>query len=202
MFGALYTDGRSKADFWKGRVRLIRVTAGQVSNLGAYAAIPISYVVESRLVLDRLWLGEFEELPIGSYEKDYDSIESVASLPERFDMGNWGMLLANSDQQVGGAIVAWKTHSVDMLEGREDLAILWDIRVAPVMRGKGIGRALFEAAKSWAKERGCTELRVETQDINVAACRFYKAVGCELHSIEAGAYLGLDEAKILWTTRL
>jgi GNAT superfamily N-acetyltransferase len=184
---------------------MIRVESGPVSDLAAYASVSISYVVESRLVLDRLWLGEFEEVRIGAYEKNYDAIESITSLADRFDTTNWGMLSALSGaagQLVGGAIIAWKTPGVDMLEGREDLAILWDIRVAPVLRNKGVGKALFEGAKAWAKQRGCVELRVETQDINVGACRFYTAMGCHLHSIEAGAYLGLDEAKILWTTRL
>jgi GNAT superfamily N-acetyltransferase len=40
------------------------------------------------------------------------------------------------------------------------------------MRGLGIGAALFRAAERWAVARGARWLKVETQNVNVAACRF------------------------------
>ena len=67
-----------------------------------------------------------------------------------------------------------------MLEGRHDLAVLWDIRVAPSSRRRGVGAALFCAATEWAAATGYQELKVETQNVNVAACRFYGRHGCEL----------------------
>jgi ribosomal protein S18 acetylase RimI-like enzyme len=42
-----------------------------------------------------------------------------------------------------GAVVVLKTPSLTMLEGRDDLAMLWDIRVSPEARGQGVGTALF-----------------------------------------------------------
>jgi GNAT superfamily N-acetyltransferase len=68
------------------------------------------------------------------------------------------------------------------------LAVLWDIRVAPAFRGRGVGRALFEAVETWVGARGCAELKVETQNINVAACRFYAALGCQLRTVRTDAY--------------
>ena len=65
-------------------------------------------------------------------------------------------------------------------------------------RGRGVGSALFGAAESWAAARGCTELKVETQDINVRACRFYEARGCRLRAIDRATYPGLDEVQMLW----
>ena len=56
-----------------------------------------------------------------------------------------------------------------MLGGRDDLAVLWDIRVSPPERGTGVGSALFRAAEDWAGTRGCTWLKIETQNI-LAGC--------------------------------
>ena len=63
-----------------------------------------------------------------------------------------------------------------MIEERHDIVCLWDIRVLPNQRGRGIGRQLFRAVEEWAKERRCTLLKIETQDINVPACKFYEKV--------------------------
>jgi GNAT superfamily N-acetyltransferase len=86
-----------------------------------------------------------------------------------------------------------------MFEGRSDLAVLWDIRVAPSTRRCGVGAALFEAAEAWASAKGCRQLKVETQNVNVAACRFYARRGCELRATHGGAYSELpDEIQLLW----
>ena len=71
-----------------------------------------------------------------------------------------------------GAVIAFNTIDRPMLQGRKNLAALWDIRVAPHLRGHGIGSTLFQAAEAWAAARGCRQLKVETQNNNVVACRF------------------------------
>jgi len=55
--------------------------------------------------------------------------------------------------------------------------VLWDIRVSAAERGTGIGSALFRAAEDWARARGCGWLKIETQNVNAAACRFYQKMG-------------------------
>ena len=190
--------------------------------LDSYAAIPISFVIHSRLDLDQLWLGQFVEVPVDAKTKDYDTLESIATLRERFDTKNWILLSAHVSREfgmmpldprglaraknddmhlIGGAILAMHSTDLDMLENRDDLAVMWDIRVHPLFRRQGLGAALFDQAKTCAKSHGCNEMRVETQDTNVDACRFYRRMGCLLHSIQEDAYEGLDEAKIIWTTR-
>lgn len=45
----------------------------------------------------------------------------------------------------------------------------------------------------------CRELKVETQDTNVRACRFYAAMGCALRAVEENAYLACPgEAQYLY----
>jgi ribosomal protein S18 acetylase RimI-like enzyme len=86
-----------------------------------------------------------------------------------------------------------------MLAGRDDVAVLWDIRVSPRERGSGIGSALFRAAGDWASARGCRRFKIETQNVNVPACRFYQKMGCTLGAIDRFTYAGQpDEVQLLW----
>jgi GNAT superfamily N-acetyltransferase len=132
--------------------------------------------------------------------KDYDSVENPLSWPKRFDMSSWQLFSAQLDGKwVGGAAVAFGTKDLFMLEGRRDLAVLWDIRVLPEVHRHGVGSALFRAAEAWARSRGCSYLKVETQNVNVPACRFYSRQGCALGSIHRFAYVELpSEIQLLW----
>lgn len=51
------------------------------------------------------------------------------------------------------------------------------------MRGKGIGKELFQYAKSWAKEHGSKKLYISAHSA-VESQAFYKEMGC----IEAVEY--------------
>jgi GNAT superfamily N-acetyltransferase len=140
------------------------------------------------------------------YVKDYDSIdgEHPTQWPARFDLSTWGFLSAHvAGRRVGGAAVAFNTPSLDMLDGRSDIAVLWDIRVAPEARGQGIGRALFHAAEAWSRARGCRKLIIETQNVNVPACRFYQRLGCELVAANRLAYPAFpNEIQLIWQKAL
>jgi len=179
----------------------LRIETGPVEDLSEYSHVPMRFLVTSRLDISALRRGEFVEIPVSPWLKDYDLLEPIATLDERFDTRFWGRLMAYRTENnvlVGGCIVVWKWGS-EMLEDREDLAILWDIRVRSEFQSQGIGRQLFAAAMEWARERDCTELRVETQDVNVPALQFYTAMGCRLLSVQELAYVGMDEAKIIFT---
>ena len=143
------------------------------------------------------------ERPIEApYVKDYDSIpgEGPTQWARRFDVSRWGFVRAQSNGRlIGGAVIALGSADVTLFEGRQDLAVLWDIRVAPHVRGQGVGSALFEAAEAWAVARRCRQLKIETQNINVAACRFYARHGCVLGTVNRYAYPQLPhEVKLLW----
>lgn len=190
-----------------GRPARVRITEESISDLAAYETVSIAFEVNARLRLDEFRArGALVFDPIEPWWKDYDACEEdrPTSLARRFDMSNWGILSAfEDDRRLGGAIIARDTPGCDMLEGRDDLAVIFDFRVAPGARGKGLGQSLFQQSINWSKAHGCSELRVETQDNNVAACRFYSAMGCGIHSIEERAYgPAIDEAKLIWRVRL
>ena len=140
------------------------------------------------------------------YVKDYDRDNGHG--PEgwfdQWDIGHWGVLSAfDGPQRVGGALIAWDTPEIGMLDGRKDLAVLWDIRVHEDHRNRGIGSALFSRAVDWARSKGCTAIKVETQNINVPACRFYARQGCQLAAIDPFAYSDLpDEVRLIWLKEL
>lgn len=60
---------------------------------------------------------------------------------------------------------------------------LSSIHVSEDMRGKGIGKTLFLAAKEWAKEHGAHKLYISAHSA-VESQAFYKAMGC----VEAEVY--------------
>lgn len=139
--------------------------------------------------LEGIVLHEEEIIPL--YIKDYDETKGEEPMRwfERFNTSNWVLFLAREGSiPVGGATVAFHTPEVHMLRGREDISVLWDIRVHPDHRRSGVGKALFIEAVKWSKERNCKYLKVETQNVNVTACRFYVRQGCLLGEINRFAY--------------
>lgn len=170
-----------------------------------YACIPIAFEVNAFLDVGARRSGDgfiLAERRIPTpYVKDYDAIaETPMTWATHFDTSKWGLMIARIDAQcVGGATVAYDTPGLDLLEGRSDVAVLWDIRVMPASRRQGVGAALFQAAEAWAVARGCRDLKVETQNINLAACRFYERQGCVLRAARPGVYPKCpDEVQLLW----
>lgn len=137
--------------------------------------------------------------------KDYDAADGGPKRwSSRFDVSNWGLLGAYHDERrIGGAVIAFDTRNLYMLRGRRDLTVLWDLRVAHDARRSGAGAALFRASEAWARERGCSALEVETQQVNVPACRFYARMGCSLAAIDRYAYADLPhETRLIWRRQL
>ncbi len=125
------------------------------------------------------------------------------SWPGHFDITNWGLFIALiGERPVGAAAVSWNTSGVNMLEGRTDIAVLWDIRVHPDSKGQSIGASLFKHAAGWTHSKGCKLLKIETQNVNVPACRFYVKQGCHLGQINRYGYWGHPqvghEVMLIW----
>jgi GNAT superfamily N-acetyltransferase len=188
----------------------IDVVQEKASVLPEYAGISIAFEVREILdvtVRPGLRAGfTLTPRPVAvPWIKDYDAIDSgPAAWASQFDVALWTFFGARvAGQRVGGAAVVFRAPDVDMLAGRSDVALLWDIRVDPAHRGFGVGTALLAAAEAWAAPRGAEWLEVETQNINVPACRFYERNGFVLRAVDPFAYPGLpDETQLLWYKRL
>jgi GNAT superfamily N-acetyltransferase len=184
----------------------VEIREESIGSLSEYANISIAFRVDKILEVSVLegGLGGVmleERQAETSYVKDYDESEHhPTQWRERFNVANWGVIAAHEGSlRVGGATIAFNTDSLDVLDGRSDLAVLWDLRVRPERRGAGIGSLLFQAAENWALGCGCKQLKTETQNVNVPACRFYAGMGCVLGGINRYAYSEHpEETQLLW----
>jgi GNAT superfamily N-acetyltransferase len=128
------------------------------------------------------------EVPVKPYIKDYGAGDDLPTdWPERLDLANWGFFLVKmGETPVGAVAVAFDTTGVFMLEARSELSVLWDIRVRPEVSGAGI--PLFRYAARWSRAHGCTQMKIETQNANVPACRFYQRNSARLGEIHRYGY--------------
>lgn len=169
--------------------------------------IEVRSTFESDRVFDVRWRsGEWqleERQRATPFHKDYDVAESPLEWL-RFDTTHWVLVGAfDGPTRLGGAIGAFDSPGVDMLEGRRDLAVVWDLRVAPAARRAGVASALLGRVEQWARRRGCVELKVETQATNFAACNLYRRRGFWLADAVRGAYDQYpDEAQLIWRKSL
>lgn len=176
--------------------------------LERYGTVSIAFAVNSKMILrprggdDGGW--DMTEVPVDPpWIKDYDE-GAPPTRWLRWDTSDWRIISAFlKDELIGGVVVAYDTPGADFLEGRTDIAALWDIRVAPDWRGKGVGSTLFQQAVDYARELNVNELKIETQDINATACKFYAKQGCCLTDVNPNAYPGWpDEIELIWRFRM
>jgi len=185
----------------------VTITEHGIEIVAEYASIETHFTVNERLRIVEGEHGfELNSVPIEPWTKNYDYFccDRPAMWKRRFDTSNWKIFLSrDAGQRTGGAVVAWKTPNLDMLGGRSDTACLWGIRIAPAHRGRGMGHRLFSAVEEWARNHEVRRLVVETQDINVPACRFYAAQGCSLIAVNPEAYPpDIDEVQLIWEKQL
>jgi ribosomal protein S18 acetylase RimI-like enzyme len=189
-----------------------RIEARGLECLDRYSAVPIGFTCDCRFEVELIEGGmggmRLVETPVDPpEEKDFDLYESPLEWPKIFDPSHFQIWLALvGGTPVGGAALVWDTPSVHMLDDRRDLAVLWDIRVHPAYRGQGVGRALFSTAVDFARDLGLRQMKIETQNNNVAANRFYHAMGARLGGIRRFAYAAspevADEVMLLWYLEL
>ena len=176
-------------------------------QLKEYSKIPISFSVNSiydivhtkNRTKNDPGIELIEKQILNPYEKNYDDYENPLDWIKKWDLkwnsDNWGFFLSQNDngEITGGASIALNVPGMQMCEGKDDLAVLWDIRVHPAHRGKSIGKSLFLEAEKFARSKKCSTLKIETQNTNVPACKFYKSMGCTLGKITPHAYSEFPE---------
>jgi N-formylglutamate amidohydrolase/GNAT superfamily N-acetyltransferase len=140
----------------------IALRAESLTQLRQHVTLPSSF--EYRSVFDVMEGAggiTLRERPLAEPRfKHYDSLENPLEWLQRFDTSRWILIAAyEGEERVGGVIGAIDTPELDMLEGRSDLAVLWDVRIAPHRRRQGVGALLFRAVEAWARAMGCKELK-------------------------------------------
>ena len=134
-----------------------------------------------------------EEIYAKSYLYSYPNEECDYSLyienPDKV------VFLAYSHKECVGQIVLRKDWN--------KYALIEDICVSKSSRGQGVGTALLQKAVDWAKDKKLQGLALETQDINLLACRFYSKFGFTIGAVDTMFYKNLsrpysDAIAIFW----
>ena len=168
-------------------------------ELARYGAISIAFEAETWLrptVVDGGLGGVtlIEEPLATPLHRDYDAepSEPPEALPgSGFDLSYRDFVLAiEGGRDVGAATLLVGDLTYRLLDGRSDVAVLQDLRVATDDRGRGVGTALFAHMAEMARKRGLAQLKIETQNVNPRACHFYRLQGCVLGGVARYAYAG------------
>jgi ribosomal protein S18 acetylase RimI-like enzyme len=93
-----------------------------------------------------------------------------------------------------GAYLDGKLVGLAITERRDwnETLWLWEFHVAAAQRRRGIGRKLMSALEERARAAGLRVIALETQNTNVPAIRFYRALGFEIEGIDLSLYSNDD----------
>lgn len=145
----------------------------------------------------------FDEVEVEPYIKDLSVYERATEYEAIFDIRNWRFYMAFDDEKpIGAMTIAGRTPELNMLSGRDDACILWDIRIIDRYKHQGIGQKLLDMGIQEAKSDGYKQMIIECQNNNVPACKFYHKQGALLSKIDMYAYYHeeacKDEVQFIW----
>ena len=109
--------------------------------------------------------------PPGAMPAQWDERRAAVALRGAIESHDAVILVADDGGDLVGLCTAYQDiHSVRF--GYR--AWLEDLAVHPERRSEGVGKALLDAAKDWARERGATHLELDSGDARLDAHRFYE----------------------------
>ena len=122
--------------------------------------------------------------PPGSRPAAWDERRATVALREAIESHDASVLVAEADdgELIGLCTVYQDLHSVRF--GYR--AWVEDLAVHPDHRSQGVGKALLDAAKAWARERGATHLELDSAMARADAHRFYRREGSGYESMSFG----------------
>ena len=122
--------------------------------------------------------------PPGSQPPAWDERRAAVALREAIDSHDAVVLIAEAGD---GELIGICTGYQDLHSVRFGYrAWVEDLAVHPSHRSRGVGKALLDAAKGWAKERGATHLELDSADARADAHRFYEREGAAYRSVTFG----------------
>ena len=158
-----------------------------------YDTIPMLVPVRSILALKKIENGLggilLEETPVKEYIKDLGAYAKAAEYADEFDITNWGFFMSfDGEKPIGAATIVAKPKDPRLVDGRDDLCLLWDLRVDDRYKQQGVGTSLLNMAVEWSRAKGYQQMKIECQNNNVQACKFYQKHGAVLGKIDEYAY--------------
>ena len=164
---------------------VLAVRPATAADVPAIAAIDSTFPTRRVLLLDRRGLAPSLTFDFSLKEREADTTHANAEPAAYWHQhlrDEDTVLVATRDGVVAGAVV---------LQEWDFNRTLWvaDIRVQPLARRHGIGRALMDAAVEQARMRGLVSLRLETQSDNIDAVQFYLKYGFRFSGFDDRLYL-------------
>lgn len=126
--------------------------------------------------------GTVEDIPaiyqlikeLAIYERALDQVtNNVEKLTRDFNEKLYDFFVAEVDSKIIGLSLYYFRYST--WKGKR--LYMEDIIITEDMRGNGIGKVLFDATVSAAKETGCTGMMWQVLDWNTSAVGFYRKYG-------------------------
>jgi GNAT superfamily N-acetyltransferase len=130
-------------------------------------------------------VGAYEWLfaPPGLRPPGWDPQHAAERLRALIDGAEGEVFVADHD----GVVVGICTVALDIDSVRfGQRAWVEDLAVHPDHRSAGQGKALLDAAKDWARERGATHLELDSGEARADAHRFYERERADYRSIQFG----------------
>ncbi len=168
-----------------------------------YMEVPSAFVADTVLDVRERPAGlQLCERPLAKpFRKDYDAINDPTQWRSQFDVSHWAVFAAYRGSRRSAVpsppstlpvSTCWKAAAIWPFYG-----ICESCRTPVVAE---VGALLFDAVEVWGALHRCRELKIETQNTNVAACRFYASRGCTLQQANRGVYPELPlEIQLIWT---
>ncbi|KAB2460223.1 streptothricin N-acetyltransferase SatA [Bacillus sp. CH126_4D] len=174
------------------------IRALETNDLDNFPEIDDSFIVNARLILSLSKVNRRIEYTVEdapSYEKSYlQNDNEELAYNEYINKPNQIIYIALLHNQIIGFIVLKKNWN--------HYAYIEEITVDKKHRTLGVGKRLIGQAKQWAKEGNMPGIMLETQNNNVAACKFYEKCGFVIGGFDFLIYKGLDmtsdEVAIYW----
>ena len=86
----------------------------------------------------------------------------------------------------------WKWQVPD-----DRVCVLHTLVISPAVRGKGYGRAFIRFYEDYALQHGCTELRIDTNERNLAARAMYRKYGYQEIDIIPTTFNGIVGVRLV-----
>lgn len=90
------------------------------------------------------------------------------------------LVLSARDPERGGEVVGTLVAEIEEempIYTYKSFGFIHDVAVLPEYRGQGVGRALLQMAREWAKSRGVNQLRLMVAHDNPEAARLFERAG-------------------------
>ena len=117
--------------------------------------------------------------------------EDAISLQEMYVLEDGGEIVAaakiNQEQMPQYSVADWTIPAKP-----EDVLVLHTLVVSPRVAKKGYGKAFIAFYNSLAKQRGCTVLRIDTNERNQVARKLYASVGFKEIGIVPCTFNGIE----------